>query len=82
MAAVEVEVRVFSGLEKFVPEAGLGKSLVVSLPEGATVRDLVRQLRIPADQVFTVFVNGRHAAPDRVLAAGDRAALFPPVGGG
>ncbi|MGQ9824310.1 MAG: MoaD/ThiS family protein [Desulfotomaculales bacterium] len=79
---MEVEVRVFSGLEKFVPEAGLGKVLVVNLPEGATVRDLVRRLNIPADQVFTAFVNGRHAVLDRVLAPGDRVALFPPVGGG
>lgn len=79
---MEVEVRVFSGLEKFVPEAGLGKVMVVSLPEGATVRELVRRLGIPEGQIFTAFVNGRHAVLDRVLASGDRVALFPPVGGG
>ncbi|MEW6274583.1 MAG: MoaD/ThiS family protein [Bacillota bacterium] len=79
---LEVEVRLFSGLEKFFPAAGLGKACLVQVPEGATGSDLIRQLNIPADQVFTMFVNGRHAAPEQVLQPGDRVALFPPIGGG
>ncbi|MBC7326418.1 MAG: MoaD/ThiS family protein [Moorella sp. (in: Bacteria)] len=79
---MEVEVRVFSGLEKFVPGAGLGKALLVQVPEGTTGRDLLAQLQIPADQVFTMFVNGKHAALQQVLQPGDRVALFPPIGGG
>ncbi|MCL6448832.1 MAG: MoaD/ThiS family protein [Armatimonadetes bacterium] len=79
---MEVEVRVFSGLEKFVPGAGPGKAILVQVPEGATGRKLIEQLQIPADQVFTMFVNGWHATPEQVLRPGDRVALFPPIGGG
>jgi sulfur carrier protein ThiS len=79
---LEVEVRVFSGLEKFVPEAGLGKVLTVQVPEEATGKDLIEQLQIPAGQIFTMFINGRHAFPEQVLQPGDRVALFPPIGGG
>ncbi|MEW6425260.1 MAG: MoaD/ThiS family protein [Bacillota bacterium] len=79
---MEVEVRVYSGLEKFVPGAGPGKALLVQVPEGATGRELIAQLQIPSDQIFTMFVNGRHALPEQVLQPGDRVALFPPIGGG
>jgi len=79
---LEVEVWAFSGLEKFVPEVGSSKDLLVQIPEGATVRELIAQLRIPPDQIFTMFANSRHALPDQVLQPGDRVALFPPISGG
>jgi molybdopterin converting factor small subunit len=46
------------------------------------VAGLIDSLGIPRSQVFTVLVNGRHAAMDAVLQPGDRVSLFPPVGGG
>src|SRR5580658_5863380 len=46
-----------------------------------------RSARLAADaladlEVVRVAVNQDYAAPDRVLAAGDEVALFPPVTGG
>ncbi|MDK2887838.1 MAG: sulfur-carrier protein [Thermoanaerobacter sp.] len=77
-----LEVRVFSGLEKFMPGARFGQAIEVERPEGTTVAGLIDSLGIPRSQVFTVLVNGRHAAMDAVLQPGDRVSLFPPVGGG
>jgi len=79
---LRLEVRVFSGLEKFIPGARFGQSIEVELQEGITVGELVDSLGIPRNQVFTALVNGRHSAMDAVLQAGDRVSLFPPVGGG
>ena len=62
-------------------------SLSVDLPAGATVADLVADIRrrpgaaaLPARPL--VAVNQRYAAPSTVLGADDEIALIPPVAGG
>ncbi|WP_341473675.1 MoaD/ThiS family protein [Desulfofundulus thermobenzoicus] len=77
-----MEVRVFGGLEKFIPGARFGQSIPVECPGGSTAGQLVDTLGIPGSLVFTILVNGRHAGMDAVLHPGDRVSLFPAVGGG
>jgi molybdopterin converting factor subunit 1 len=59
----------------------------LSLPPGATVRELVARLgalpggeRLPPAPL--VAVNHRYARGDQVLRAGDEVAVIPPVAGG
>lgn len=62
--------------------------LPVELPEGATVADLVAELRgrghpfdgIPADPA--VAVNHTYAGAAETLSGGDEVAFIPPVAGG
>ena len=64
------------------------KGFTVDLPEGATVADLVADLRargapfsaLPAEPA--VAVNRSYAGPDERLEAGDEVAFIPPVAGG
>jgi sulfur carrier protein ThiS len=79
---LRVEVRVFSGLEKFLPHKRFGEPLPVELPEGGTIRDLLQKTGIPEDQVFTILVDGKHQSLDHAVGDGERISLFPPVGGG
>lgn len=79
---VLVEVRVFSGLEKFLEAKRFGEPFTVEVKEGATLKDLLAKLKIPEDQVFTSLVHGQHRELHYVLCEGDRVSLFPPVGGG
>jgi len=51
-------------------------------PGPATVADVIAELGIPDPEVGIIFINGRHAARDTVLAEGDALSLFPLVGGG
>jgi molybdopterin synthase sulfur carrier subunit len=67
---LKIEVRVFSGLENYIPGARF------------TARMLLEKLNIPEKEVFTILVNGSHKGLDDVLCNGDRVSLFPPVGGG
>ena len=39
-------------------------------------------LPIPEGDVYTFFVNGRHAERDQILEEGDVVSIFPAVGGG
>lgn len=77
-----VEVRLYSGLEKYVSNATYGKPIELDLPHGTTPKMLLDQLGIPQEQVFSILVNGTHRDRNDSLEDGDRVALFPPVGGG
>jgi molybdopterin converting factor subunit 1 len=62
-------------------------SLSVSLPDEATVADVLAELRgrpgadrLPARPL--VAVNQRYASPSTAVRAGDEVALIPPVAGG
>ncbi len=79
---MQIEVRVFSGLEKFLPGKRFGEPVLVDLPEGATIKDVLHKLAIPEDQVFTMLVNGKHQKLNYTAREGERISFFPPVGGG
>jgi molybdopterin converting factor small subunit len=49
---------------------------------GATVRQVMKELEIPENEITLIFLNGRHSEADAELDEGDTLAFFPPVGGG
>jgi molybdopterin converting factor subunit 1 len=69
-------------------DAAGAEAVAVTLPAGATVADLRRQLAdtYPALagllERSAVAVNHDFADADRLLAAGDEVAIIPPVSGG
>lgn len=79
---ITVQVKLFATLREYRPGLGIGEPFPVDLPDGATMRGLVRQLELPEEQVKLVFVNARSAGMDHLLANGDEVGIFPPVGGG
>jgi molybdopterin converting factor small subunit len=56
--------------------------VLIELPTGATVGDLVRALGIPDEMPRIVLVNGHDAEDVRTLEAGDVVSAFPPLAGG
>ena len=54
------------------PQAGL------TVPEGTTVVDLIRRVRLAPADVEAAFVNSRVVPKDTPLKDGDRVALVPP----
>lgn len=79
---MQVEVRVFSGLEVFIPGTTFGQVIPVRITEGFTGRELLKKLNIPEEKVYTFLVNGAHKNFEVTLNDGDRVSLFPAVGGG
>jgi len=83
-ASVSVQALFFAAYRDLL---GTSK-LDVLLPEGATVADLVRELRgrgapfsaLPREPA--VAVNRTYADPGDTLRAGDEVAFIPPVAGG
>jgi sulfur carrier protein ThiS len=79
---MEVEVELFANLADYRPPGACAGPVRIEVPGGATVHDLLRQLRIPDDVPRLLLVNGRDAAPTERLAGGDVVKVLPPLVGG
>jgi len=75
-------VHLTATLRAYLPVGTAGDHVVLDLPEGATVDQVVHSLRIPSELERLTVVNGRDAAPDQPLSEGDVLSLFPPLAGG
>ncbi len=54
----------------------------IQIPNGITVLDLIKKLKINPEEVSIIFINNRHAELEDTLKDKDILALFPPIGGG
>lgn len=79
---IEVEVRLYATLRKYSPGMDIGEPMILQIPEGARLDDLLIRLGVPKSEVKTAFVNNRQQDQDYQLGDGDRVAFFPPVAGG
>ncbi len=75
---VTVELQAY--LEQYSPD---GQAVFeYTLPDGATVQTLVRQLSVPEEMASVIVLNDRTADFDDPLQDGDRVILIPPLAGG
>ena len=79
---MEVEVQLFANLADYGPPGARGRAARVNLPEGATVGDLLRRLRIPDEASCLLLVNGHNADSTVRLEPDDIVAVLPPLVGG
>ncbi len=77
---MQVTVELQTYLEQYSPS---GQSqFQCTLPEGATVHTLVRQLNVPQELAGVIVLNERLAEFPDPLHEGDRVTLIPPLSGG
>jgi len=79
---MEVTLNLFATLSPYMPHKATGRPCTIEVDEGTRVRDLLKELKIPAEKAALVFLNGVHSKGDEILKQGDRVGVFPPVGGG
>lgn len=77
---MNVRVRCFTGMRPYAPDGQGDFSL--ELVEGATLRELLRQLQVPADATPFIAVNGRRAEAHHTLHDGDEVVMFTTMEGG
>jgi sulfur carrier protein ThiS len=80
-APVAVTVSLHADLRRYLP-AGSAQTLALSLPPGATVRDVLAAIGIPESETVTAGINGSLAGPASPLEAGDEVTLFSQMEGG
>lgn len=77
MIDLKVEVRLFATFRD-----GREKKYFLDMPEGSKIIDILHMLKIDADEVSILLLNGRDGDAMRTLNDLDVVAVFPPVGGG
>ncbi len=78
--AVRVELTPL--LRKYIPDYDPDKGLTIENGEGKAVRQIIKELGIPTDRVFTVLVNHLPSQPSYLLSDGDLLTLSMVLGGG
>lgn len=79
---MRIEVRLFATLVSFLPPGSRDGAALLEVPDGSTVRDVVRRLGIPSDLERVTLLNGGDSAADAPLHPGDILTVFPPLAGG
>ena len=79
---MEITVRLYGLLGKNVAGHDSLKGMMVEMPEGSTVRDLIAYLSIPREKIGIASVDGSLAKDTRVLTAGNFVRLYRPISGG
>ncbi len=63
-----------------------GNELIVEVPDGACVQDVIDRFKLSSRQVHLVLVNGVYVSAQtraaHVLHGGDELAIWPPIAGG
>ena len=79
---MRVQVKLFATLCRYFSNVAPGTPFEMELPEGATVVDLVKQLKLPPEEAKVFFVEGRARPADWPLKQGDEVGIFPLIAGG
>ncbi len=80
---MNIEVRLFAHLRKYLPRGSSQGSARIDMPDGATIADALAALGIPTSAVNMTLVNGSHEANVRQrLKDGCILSVFPAIAGG
>lgn len=79
---MQVEVRVFATLRRYLPELGIGEAKLMQVEPGTTLGQLRDRLGLPAEEVKVIMCNNLQADHENQVADGDRITYIPAVAGG
>ena len=79
---MKIEVALFASLSKYLPPGAQNRRATIEVTEGATVREVLNHLGLPAEFPNILLVNGRLAQESTVLKEGETLSVFPPLAGG
>ena len=79
---MQIRVKLFATLGRHALSGAPGVPFEMELSEGATLDDVVKQLKLPREEVKVFFVNGRARPIDWPLRESDEIGIFPLVAGG
>lgn len=79
---ITISVKLFASLAAYKPYATDKPRCDIVMQEGATIKQLVVKIGVPADQVRTISLNDKIVKSEVVLSDGDVLILFPTIAGG
>ena len=81
---MQVEVKLFVGLQKYLPENSSKNSCRIETGQGGSIKDILRKLKIPSQRFsgLLILANGTHAKLDYIPRKGDVVSVFSAIAGG
>lgn len=79
---MRIEVKLFANFREFLPPGAHGYAVSLEVKGGATVGEVLENLKISKTIPMLILVNGIHRKFEDELNPGDSVSLFPPVAGG
>lgn len=78
---MEIKIKLLGPFWDYSPQKE-GFICTLDVPEGASVKDVCTQLKIPSDEPRMILVNGLTREDSEILSDGDLLSVFVPLGGG
>ncbi|MCP4360069.1 MAG: MoaD/ThiS family protein [Chloroflexi bacterium] len=83
MSLINVEVKLFGGLQRLYPDIPLGQAQHFQVEKGTTIAQLLtEQLQLPPQNIAITLINGRRYELTHILRDNESLSLFPPIAGG
>jgi len=79
---LNIEIRLFANLAQFLPPDAKNKRAKIDVKDGASIAEVLEELKIPKDTTSVIMLNGVHQKIDVKLNDGDVLSVIPPVTGG
>ena len=79
---MRITAKLHGTLRKYLPASSQGNTMLVDVPDGATVADVVNRLNIPSDHARMFVAGDEHLEASSVLHDGQELNIFPPLAGG
>jgi len=79
---MEVKIKLFASLRKYLPKSSDGKSCQLEIDEKTTIEQILAQFKVPEDIPKIILVNGLQGSIDQTPKEGDVLSIFPPIAGG
>jgi len=78
---MQIKIQLFATLQSYLVQGSKGTQ-VLNVPEGASVLQVLNQLKIPKEIPKIILINGLQKKVEDVLREGDTVSVFPPIAGG
>ncbi len=79
---MNITVKLHGTLRKYLPAGSAANAVVVDVPNGATVADVLSHLSVPPGHTKMMVAGNEQLEPASVLHDGQELNLFPPLAGG
>ena len=84
---MNLELKLFAGLEDYLPADAVDNSVRLDIHESTTVHDIIDRFQVPRKDAHLILLNGVFIVPEErdkagIFKDGDTLALWPKVAGG
>ena len=79
---MQVTIRLHATLKRYIPPGSSGDALVLEVPAGSTVAEIIERLGIPPKHAGMLVCNDDYIEPSSVVQNGQEINVFPPMAGG